>query len=182
MAANRCGRCSMNSPAIVAKRRSLERSRVRHHRRQTARRAGIARPHQPLAAGARHLGAERGAGRARPRICGCSDRRSVAACWPAKRWPRAMLGEGNGDPQRYVTLARFFRRKHLGSGSRVGAHRDGQRRRRQRRRRGAAGVALWGAPSETDSAKYGATRSRQTRCAFPKCDPAYRCRSCGLQL
>ena len=38
--------------------RGLERSRLRHHRRQTARRARIARPHQPLAAGARRFGAE----------------------------------------------------------------------------------------------------------------------------
>ena len=41
--------------------RDLERSGLRHHRRQTARRL-VARPHQPLAAGARDIGAERSAG------------------------------------------------------------------------------------------------------------------------
>ena len=38
--------------------RDVERSRLRHHRRQTARRPRIARPHQPLAAGAHRFGAE----------------------------------------------------------------------------------------------------------------------------
>ena len=40
-------------------RRGLERSRLRHHGRETARRAGLARPRQPLAAGTAGLRAER---------------------------------------------------------------------------------------------------------------------------
>ena len=47
---------------IVEQGRSLERSGVRHHGRKTARRAGLAGAHQQMAAGARHLGAERRAG------------------------------------------------------------------------------------------------------------------------
>ena len=77
--------------------------------------------------------------RARRPICGCSARRSAAACWPNEALAARTLGEG--DPTRYVTLARFFAENITVQAGFPGAHRDRQRRSRQRRGRRAAGVA-----------------------------------------
>ena len=50
------------------------------------------------------------------------------------------LGEGGGDPARYVTLARFFAENITVQAGCAGAHGDGQRRSGERRGRGVAGV------------------------------------------
>ena len=74
---------------------------------KTARRARRARPHQPLAAGARHFRAERRAGG--------RDALSAAVRLGARRLHAGERGAGRarsrrrrGDAARYVTLARFF--------------------------------------------------------------------------
>ena len=121
--------------------RDLERSGVRHHRRQTARRART-RSTAP-AAGCWSASPRRRTKRwpARRPICGCSDRRSAAACWPAKRSPRAISARRRrSGALRHA--GEILCRKHLGAGGRAGAHRDGQRRSRERRRCGVAGVGL----------------------------------------
>ena len=87
--------------------RGLERSGVRHHRRQAARRARLARARQQMAAGARDLGAERCARRRHALSAAVRlDARRLHAGRRSAR--RRAIGEAGGDPQRYVTLARFF--------------------------------------------------------------------------
>jgi alkylation response protein AidB-like acyl-CoA dehydrogenase len=119
--------------------RGFERSRLRHHRHKAARCIGLAGAHQPMAAGAHRLGAER-------RARGCNTlfkavridagrmqaRRGSARRTDARRrlWRSAALCHAGA----------FLRRKHLGAGRLAGAHSDGRRRCGHRRRRGSAGV------------------------------------------
>ena len=66
--------------------RSLQRSGLRHHGRKTARCARLARTLQQMAAGAGRLRRRTTRSPVLRLICGCSARRSAAACSPAKRW------------------------------------------------------------------------------------------------
>ncbi len=125
---------------IVIPGRDLERSGLRYHRRQTARSAGIARPHQPVVARARDIGAQRSARG--------GDALSAAVRIDARRMHarrRSARGARSRRRRRSGALCRpgqVLCRKHFGAGRRPGAHRDGQRRSRQRRGRGVAGVGV----------------------------------------
>ena len=107
--------------------------------RQTARRAGLARARQQMAAGARHLGAER---RARRRDALSAAVRLDARRLHARR--RSARGQEQRRRRRRSAALRHagavLCRKHFGAGGLAGKDRDRQRRRRQRRRRGAAGI------------------------------------------
>ena len=87
--------------------------------------------------------------RARRPICGCSARRSAAACSPSEALAARTLGDGDATALRHAGAV--LRREHHGAGRLAGAHRDRQRRSRQRRRRGAAGVAASSPLSPTSS-------------------------------
>ena len=76
---------------------------------------------------------------ARRRICGCSARRSAAACSPAKRWPRAT--RRRTAIRALCRAGAVFRREHHRAGRRAGTHGDRQRRGRERCRRGAGRIA-----------------------------------------
>ena len=113
---------------------------------KTARRARRARPHQPLAAGARHLRAER--------RTGGRDALSAAVRLGARRLhagerSAAARDLGEGAAIRALCHAgAVFRREHLGAGDFAGAHGDGRRRGGERRGRGVAGVTASVVPSE----------------------------------
>ena len=119
--------------------RGLQRSRVRHDRRKTARRAGLARPLQPLAAGARHLGAERCAGRrdALSAAVRIDARRLHARRRSARR--RAISAKA---PAIRSAMSRWRGSSPRTSPCRPARWKDGDRQRRSRERRGcgAAGV------------------------------------------
>jgi len=57
--------------------------------------------------------------RERRHICDCRIDASAAASSRGSPSPRRTLGEGFGDPQRYVTLCAVLCRKHLGAGRRL---------------------------------------------------------------
>ena len=113
--------------------RSLQRSCLRHHGAKAARRAGLAGAHQQMAAGARHLRAERRARRSHALSAAVRlDARRLHAGRRGARRARD-LGDGGGDPQRYVALARFFAENIAVQAGSLEKHGDGQRRSRERR-------------------------------------------------
>ena len=106
--------------------------------RKTARRARRARPHQPLAAGARHLRAERCAGGrdAVPAAVRLGARRLHAR----QRSARRARSRRRGRRSALRHAGAVFCRERFGAGDFAGAHGDRQRRSGQRRGRGVAGV------------------------------------------
>ena len=95
---------------------------------------------QQMAAGARHLGAERRAGRRDALSRACSARRSAAACWPAKRSPPASNRRCERRSAALCDAGAVLCREYYGAGGIAGEDSDGQCRSRERRGRGVAGV------------------------------------------
>ena len=146
--------------------RSLQRSGVRHHGRKTARRAGLARTLQQMAAGARHFGAERRAGR--------RHALSAAVRLDARRLHARRRGAGGKEQRRHRRRSAALRhagavlcRKHFGAGALAGKNRHRQRRRRQRRGRGTAGIDVTSTPEKHVWNPAASPQSRQRRSHRP---------------